>query len=444
MAMATSITPYLFTVPLALQAFWRHPYYTNSKAASAARVLLMPATIYLALTSNLDRHFEPRDKNFHVNFTISSFLTVHIVCLAIQLGLSQDPPLPVSNKLKAEEKMGKDNPQKLSSRIDVQSAPSWGDLIKFTVWLLTSPRFVGTTWAPPKSVLPPAPKLSMWDFFIKTMKNTLKHHFMFVSWWFVGVMITQHPQGCYGFLTQECGLPEGRLLKILAPYLNGIPFAFATWLTVENLCNLATLADLAVYCFGPRILPKTLAPGPFDSTLYSPIYPNLWGQSSIAEFWSKGWHAALRRDIVFCVGNTSAMLFSAFFHEYGKYCSYLVITYGYICKWIAHTLLFSVVISSAPAPDPTWGTAKCWIYSAAAVGFEYLFTVVTGKRVGGGLGKVWTYSVLFTLQLHTISKWLEFGLGQAGIVPVSLWTWHRYVIPFGPSLPESWIFQTQS
>ncbi|EGG11308.1 uncharacterized protein MELLADRAFT_102177 [Melampsora larici-populina 98AG31] len=388
MSIATYIAPYLFTVPLALQAFWRHPYYVNSKAASAARAFLMPATIYFALTSNRARHIEPRDTNFHVNFSICSFLTVHVVCLAIQLGLSQDPPLPVSNELEPKEKMGEDNSQKLSASIDVQSAPSWGELIKFTVWFLTSPRFVGTTWAPPKSVLPPAPKLSMRDFFTKTMKNTLKHHFLFVLCWFVGVIITQHPQGCYGFLTQECRLPEGRLLKILAPYFNSIPFVFATWLTIENVRNVATLIELAVYHFGPRILPKTLAPGPFDSSLYPPIYPDLWGQCSIAQFWSKGkfasrrlgwtrisadeyraaikigWHAALRRDIIFCV----------------------------------------VVISSAPAPDPTWGTAKLWTCSSVAIGFEYLFTMVTGKRVGGVLGKVWTYSVLFILSLHTVTK----------------------------------------
>lgn len=436
MPITNFIAPYLFTLPLALQAFWRHPYYATSKAASVARALLVPVTIYFALTSNCDRHFEPRDTKFHVNFPIS-FLTVHVVCLAIQLGLSKEPPLPLHkkplDKHKSEEKIGEGDPQQLPPSSDLQSAPSWDEFIKFTIWLLTTIRFVGTTWGPPESVLPLGPNLRLKDFFMKTIKKTLKHHFLFVLCWIVSVTITQHPQGCYGFLTQECGLPEGHLLKSLAPYLNSIPFVFATWLSVENMFNLSTLVDLAVYHFGPRILPKTLAPGPFNSTLYPPIFPNLWGQHNIAQFWSKGWHAALRRDIVFCVGepvvrvfspfgrtfsvfagNTCAMLFSAFFHEY-------------------------VVISSAPAPDPTWGTAKCWIYSAVAIGFEYLFTMITGKRIGGVIGKIWTYSVVFILSLHATTKWLGFGLGVIGIMPVSQWTWHRYVIPFGPVLPESWI-----
>ncbi|KAH9815815.1 hypothetical protein DFH28DRAFT_248459 [Melampsora americana] len=430
-----SRTPYayLFMVPLALQAWYRHPYYMTSKAASRIRAMLMPATIYLALSSNRARHFEPRDTKFHINVTIASFLTVHIVCLAIQLGLSQAPPLPVPNDHKSEEKVKTEIPQKSTSSNENIPAPSWGELIKYTVWLLTSLRFIQTTWAPPKSVVPPAPKLRLKEFLIMTIKKTLKHHLLFLLCWIVGVTLTQHAQGCYGFLTQEFRVPESQWLKIIAPYFNAIPYAFATWLTVENMANWATLVELAVYYFGPRILPKTLAPGPFDSTLYPPIYPDLWGQSSIAQFWSKGWHAALRRDITFCVGapigrvfspfgrslstfaaNTCAMLFSAFFHEY-------------------------VVISSAPAPDPTYGTAKCWIHSAVAIGFEYMFTIVTGKRVGGVSGKIWTYSVVFLLQLHSTTKWLEFGLGQVGIIPVSHWTWHRYVIPFGPVLPESWI-----
>ncbi|KAG0146288.1 hypothetical protein CROQUDRAFT_722983 [Cronartium quercuum f. sp. fusiforme G11] len=426
---------YLFTVPLTLQVFLRHPFYRSNKVASLLRMALMPVTIYLTLSSERARMLKPREEFLHINLLLVSFLNIHVVCSAIQLGFSKNPPLstkdwtyqPNEGQEKSPDQWGVSPTPKLIPK------PSWGDLIRFGIWFLSSPRYVQTTWAPPTLVVALGPKLCFKDFFLLRLRKALKDHLLFLACWIIAVKLAKHPHGCYGFLSEQCGLGESHLLALLAPYVNALPHTLGTWLLIENMCNVMTFVELAVYRFGPQVLPHALSPGPFDSTLYPPLFPSLWGQSSIRGFWSKGWHSAFRRHITFCVaspvtqlcaplgrkpstliGTLSAMLFSAFFHEYA-------------------------LVSLAPSGDPTYSTAKVWIYSAVAMLLEEIYTMVSGRKVGGWLGKIWTYSLVVLLASHAITKWINFGLGTSGIQPLAHWRWYRYVIPFGPALPERWI-----
>ncbi|KAG0151709.1 hypothetical protein CROQUDRAFT_650735 [Cronartium quercuum f. sp. fusiforme G11] len=393
---------FLFTVPLVLQIFLRHPFYNSNQPARVLRMALMPITIYLTLSSQPARMWEPREEFLHINFALVSFLTVHVVCLAIQLGLSNSPPLYTQNlkdQISQEHEMSSKAHQKISSTPKSESPPSWGESIKFIIWFLFSPRFVKTTWASPTAIVPLGPKLCLQDFFIKTLKKSLRDHLLFLACWIVATTLTKYPSGSYRFLIEKCGFHESFLLKSLAPYLNALPHAFSTWLVLEVQCNIVTMIELGFYYIGPKLLPQSISPGPFDSTLYSPLFPDLWGQSSIGAFWSKGWHSVFRRHIMFCVaspiarlcdplgkfmstqiGNLFAMIFSSLFHEY-------------------------ILISIAPSGDPTYSTSKVWLYSALAIVLESIFKMVTGKKVGGLIGKIWTYSFILILTTQAITKW---------------------------------------
>lgn len=75
-----------FFFALLVQAFFLHPCYRESSWARWVRLILLPLTTWLSLSSISIRQWEPIEENFHFNFIIVSFSSFHAICLTIEFG----------------------------------------------------------------------------------------------------------------------------------------------------------------------------------------------------------------------------------------------------------------------------------------------------------------------------------------------------------------------
>ncbi|KAI0070015.1 hypothetical protein K474DRAFT_1713707 [Panus rudis PR-1116 ss-1] len=149
-------------------------------------------------------------------------------------------------------------------------------------------------------------------------------------------------------------------------------------------------------------------------TQWPPLIDNPWAAQSVSEFWAKRWHQALRRTFIIFGGIPGEYLFgrlgrimgtflaSGLFHEFGTYL---------MGRGMDHRVTMFFVIQGV------------------AVVLEWTFKKVTGKRVGGFLGRIWTYFFILGLGQMCIDAWFERGLAGALIVPPAISPSRRIIIP---------------
>ncbi|PLW49947.1 hypothetical protein PCASD_01349 [Puccinia coronata f. sp. avenae] len=315
------VVGYTFLIPLIIQAFLMNPIYEKSKQVKLIRMGLIPLTIYLTVTRTYIRLFYPLNEFFHWNFAFISFSTFHAVCLSLQFGLYRGSVFASkSDLIKAGNYRGDpDDKKDQQERLVPQNpTPSFLEKVKFTIWLLFSPRGLETSWAPALDVVPRGAKMSVGQFFIHTLCKTVVCHITGTVLWIIAANNAQHPYGAYGVIADY--IPPLQFLKKFTQfdYLTSFYFAAVSWASIETLGCLLNLLEIAVYQFGPYVLPKDLAPGKFDSTLYPPLFNDLLERESMITFWSKGWHAIFRRNIVFCGWNPAESMFASFGKDTAK------------------------------------------------------------------------------------------------------------------------------
>lgn len=428
---------YLFLIPVLIQAFLMHPCYEKSFKVKLLRAALMPVSIYLALGRVDMRLFYPLEIFFHWNFAFISFATFHCVCLAIQYGLFQGPIFTSKNELiqggnYRGETDDDDDERKKEEESNSLETPSFLEKIKFTIWLVSSPRGLQTSWAPPLHVVPRGPKWSTGKFFLHTMGKTLLCHAATTVLWAIGVECAQNPYRTPGFLAQH--IPALEFLKKFKDYDYLIPATFGgvAWFAIETLGGLVTLVEVIVYQVGPYVLPKGLCPGKFDTTLYPPLFNDIPSRESLIGFWSKGWHAIFRRDIIFCGWNPAEYLFSVFGKDAGKMAGMLG---AMIFSGIFHEYLVAVTSKI----DPNLSTIKLFALCGLGMIAEVQFKRRTGRLVEGIPGRIWLMLVIGAYGKAMAESWIERGLGRNDMPLPRYWTWPRYVIPFSGLIPERWI-----
>ncbi|EGG03769.1 uncharacterized protein MELLADRAFT_108970 [Melampsora larici-populina 98AG31] len=424
-----ALSGYQFFLCLLIQGFFLHPFYEKSLSAKLIRLGFMPITIWLALSSNGIRQFEPIEDFFHMNFPLISFATFHAICLSIEFGLSNASVLD-STKTVLNDKTEDQNDdgcevkspdgsmddqlnggkESLCKRNASSKIPSMGERIKFLIWLIFSPRGLQTSWSPPTSMVPRSNQISMKEFVKRTLKKSILNQFLFLIIWMISISFAQHPFGVYGVLQEWFHLPNSLILKTLAPYLVVGPFASSAMLLIELLGCMFNLIEVSVYYLGPKFLPSDLAPGKWDSTLYPPLFNQPWKSSSLIEFWSKpdyllsyhrsysGWHTIFRRHIVFCGADPSAWMFKPF----GKEASRLASTLG---AMLFSGLFHEFVVVAASKIDPTFSTT--WVFLGSGIGMilEIIFKKLTGRQVGGIFGKIWLWCLLSFLGTPAMENW---------------------------------------
>ncbi|KNE92182.1 hypothetical protein PSTG_14417 [Puccinia striiformis f. sp. tritici PST-78] len=433
---------YIALIPLLAQTFLMNPCYEKSRSVRIIRAALMPITIYLTLSRVALRLFYPLDVFFHWNFAFVSFPTFHAICLAIQYGLSRGPIfLSKEGMIKAGNYRGDPDDKDEMQKPDYQPnpRPSLLERIKFTIWILFSPRGLETSWAPSLSVVPRGPKMSAGSFFLFILGKTVVCHFMMTLLWFIAVSCAQHPQGSWGFLDDYIGLGPFKWVKNYPQldHLKAAPFGGAAWFAIDTLGCLFNLLEIILFQVGPYILPKDLAPGKFDTTLYPALFNDLSSRESVIAFWSKGWHAIFRRNIIFCGWNPLEYIFSVFGKDAAKMGGMMG---GMIFSGIFHEYL----IAAVSRIDCKFPTVMMFTVCGLGMVAEVTLKRRTGIITKGVPGRIWLVMVLGCYGTAMVESWIARGLGRADIPPPRLWTWPRYLVPFSGLLPERWISRLES
>jgi len=142
---------------------------------------------------------------------------------------------------------------------------------------------------------------------------------------------------------------------------------------------------------------------------------NPWTSDSMHVFWSKRWHQLLRQTF-FVLG-------------------------GYPGKWVAGDIgmMFGTFIASGLYHE-------CAMYSMGR-GFDYspciffglqgpililerMWKKFTGRRVGGLMGRLWVYTILFIGAQPMINSWHRRGLGGGMVIPPFLSPVRLLLIPY--------------
>jgi len=147
---------------------------------------------------------------------------------------------------------------------------------------------------------------------------------------------------------------------------------------------------------------------------WPPIMGNPWHSESMHTFWAKEWHQLLRQT----------------FLVFG----------GYPGKWLAgdYGMVFGVFLASGlfhtcAMYSPHQGFDHSTMVFFASQGFllvfERLWRRFTGRRVGGWIGRLWVYFVLFAGGQPMMDAWHRRGLGGMMVIPPLLSPMRLIVLP---------------
>ncbi|POW03774.1 hypothetical protein PSHT_11545 [Puccinia striiformis] len=433
------IRGYTFILPLLLQAYLLTPTYPRSRGAKLARIGLLPISLYLNLTRLDTRLFFPTETFFHLNLAVISVPTFHAACLSVQLAFFNQPIFASKDHLvNVGNYRGDPESKEDNKKLDVSPnprRPSFLEKIKFTIWILTSPRGLETSWAPSLEVVPLGPiGKSAGKFGLHILGKIVFNHIVATILWMAAVQCVHHPHGPFGVLADH--IPGLGFLKNYNQFDYLMPALFGpiAMISIDTLgCFFNLIEVILVYQLGPHILPKGLAPGKFDSSLYPPLFNNLLGRDSLISFWSKGWHAIFRRHIIVCGWIPMEYIFTIFF---GKQAAKMG---GIMGAMIFSGIFHEFLVAAVSRIDPSFPTVKMFALSGIGMLAEVQFKRQTGRLVNGLPGRIWAYIILGFYGKYMIESWVERGLGRSDVPLPRQWTWPRFVIPFSAFLPERWI-----
>ncbi|KAH7878094.1 uncharacterized protein C8R40DRAFT_1168138 [Lentinula edodes] len=135
---------------------------------------------------------------------------------------------------------------------------------------------------------------------------------------------------------------------------------------------------------------------------WPPVMDHPWTADSMHVFWAKRWHQLLKRTFVvyggipgkWVAGNIGALLgtfiASGLFHE----CAIYAMGQGF---------------------DPV--VPAFFALQGPILILERVWRIVTGKRVGGWIGRLWVYSMMFFFAQPMIDSWHRRGLGGGMVIP---------------------------
>ncbi|GAA5948045.1 hypothetical protein JCM3765_007083 [Sporobolomyces pararoseus] len=175
-------------------------------------------------------------------------------------------------------------------------------------------------------------------------------------------------------------------------------------------------------------LPASLTPPPFDAREYPPLFNLARPPHSVARFWSQQWHSFFSRPFHFLafdpakrvLGKKSGRVFG-------------VLGVFALSSWI-HEYGLSTAISTLPAPAKpytfllAWGGSIYFMSQGVAIVLEGLFTQVTGKKVRGPLGFLWSAFVVAGMGSFLYKAWVTQGLLRE-VPPARYWGWERFLLP---------------
>ncbi|KAI8456461.1 hypothetical protein BY996DRAFT_8446616, partial [Phakopsora pachyrhizi] len=409
-------------VPFFIQIILLHPYYQQFPISRLIRMAVVPYIIYITIISTPKRLIEPVESFLHLNFPLVAIPNFHVGCMSIMFALHDGPVFKTDSEpdRSENEQVEKDTDEvvvlddksdmavsrvkstertNISSSSSLKAAPTWGELTKFLVAVIMSPRGLQCTWAPPSSVVKLYPKMSITKFVWKTLMNLALQQFIFLCVCGFGVPSAQNPQGMYGYLTEELGIPSSEFLRSAAPYILTSLLGFGAYSGFALIGYVFDLVEVLFYTLA-RTLPEgnSFRPDPFDPRFHPPLYNRPWTRTSLTEFWSKGWHAVFRQHFLFCGAIPMYKLFKRFGPTVGKISAVMG-------AMMLSAAMHELCLSSVTKLDPNFNSSKMFLAQGVGMVLEAIFKKVTGRKVQGILGWIWTSAFLSVWGRPMVDSW---------------------------------------
>ncbi|EGG11258.1 uncharacterized protein MELLADRAFT_92231 [Melampsora larici-populina 98AG31] len=357
------------------------------------------------------RTLKPAEEFMHLNFPLVSLPSFHIVCLAIIFAFREGDVFKSPAALKEQAKSARNDtsndtsykeekkkinkkthdttksPEKshdgVTAATKPKTPPSIGELTKFVLALLMSPRGLQCTWSPPPHIVPLGKATSKSAFVGETIMTGIIMHLLFLTTCAFAVPSCQNPRGAYGFLTEEVGLPPSQLLETVSPYILTLVFGGTAYSGFSLLAALFNLVEVTVYWLARIILPSDFKPEEFDPVWYPPLFSAPWSRHNLTDFWAKdadyiipllGWHATFRYDFIYC----GAMPFLKIFGGYGPVTTKIA---GLAGAMLCSAAMHEIALVSITKIDWTFVTTKMFLGQGLGIVMETIYRKLTGKKV---------------------------------------------------------------
>ncbi|KNE91908.1 hypothetical protein PSTG_14704 [Puccinia striiformis f. sp. tritici PST-78] len=479
------------------QAALLHPYFqiNHPKSTRLCRMIAIPICIYLALATIERRSFLPLDKYIHFNFGFVTMPTFHLICLSFIFGFHQGPvfksevelfnqnaqdqaegrdehhgadqqtekgahhPKPLAShssnqsrnrKSKSKSSRGKkcndttEEKQKGSSPTDqtsitkndptktsVDKTPPIGELARWVAALFMNPRGLICVWAPPENVVPIQKNLNPKYFVPNLLLRTAVMHFWFQFVCALGVEVVVNSNGDFDhFLFERIGLPPLRIIKLVSPFYMTVLLGGGAYSGFALAGGLFNILEISIISLLRVILPKnnSLRPDPLNPYNYPPLFNTPWLRTSLTEFWGKGWQAVFRHHFLFC----GAQPMYKIFHIFGPTIGKLAAVMGAMGLSAAMHEFCLVAVSEI---DPTFSSSRMFLGQGVGIALEAIFKLVTGHKVSGPLGWIWTFAFIIFNGRPMVDAWIQRGLGR-GVLPIQEWGLIQHLVPFGPLITD--------
>ncbi|KAA1086421.1 hypothetical protein PGTUg99_005496 [Puccinia graminis f. sp. tritici] len=437
-------------IPLTIQAALLHPYYQQNVTSSVVRRSLIPIAVIMAFVTAPMRKWLPLEDSMMVNFCFVSLVTFHATCLAFEYGLHEGPVLGPKCELEEAELSGEENETSISPEDSIKSQsigttearkrtnnhastdgetksttmtgdssesnvknsptkkkeqlvkPSTGELVRFVLWLLFSPRGLECQWAPHPSIVTFRKPISTSTFILReTLGRVFVLHAYGTMCWALATCAFHHPQGFYGIIKDVTGLSESSVIKFFAGYGTSFCIGACMWTGLEIAAAGMNLFEFLLYSIGRRFLPVSWAPEkPFNPRRYPPLFSKPWESKSMSEFWGRGWHALFRRDLTFC-GALPAFKLAAML-GFGKQVQKLSGLMGAMfLSGLMHEYAIASISWEKTGPQIIFFFMECAIVMAV----ENLIEKHTKIRFKGIWGTIWTFGFLMYFGKPGLDLW---------------------------------------
>ncbi|KAI6151250.1 hypothetical protein BKA82DRAFT_4125575 [Pisolithus tinctorius] len=188
------------------------------------------------------------------------------------------------------------------------------------------------------------------------------------------------------------------LIRYARSSIISIVAAFLFYADIQTHYDIGTFIGVAVFQQDPAQWP--------------PLFDAPWKATSLHEFWGYRWHQLVRRTFIVLGGRPLGFVFGRV---------------GYVTgSFLASGVLHNVMLATLSQSAEWWTMLLSFGMMALGIIVERMFMQMTGRRVGGWIGRVWTMAWLLVWGNSIVD-----GFARAGLF--ACWD------PFITAAPAKWI-----
>lgn len=403
-----------FLAPLSLQVVLLHPIFP-AQASRILRLALTPASLYLCWKSAIDHGVQPADHAVGINFVIG-VMSSYGIWKSIEWGTASDlSPYTYVGFEEAKEGRAvapkKERKELEAIRAKQAEADSPIDILRWSGLLLVSMRGNGWAFGPAEHMLAAHYPTEAAQFVPQLLAELLRAHVTLVTCGAV-LLLQEHgrvdliesivhlvaPTITFSKSAQHISSEALATLAIGTGVFAGLSLGY-TFATLLSWILLATMRSA---------LPASLAPQPFDTRHYPPLFQTPWRVSSVGRFWVVSWHSFFSRSFSYLGMKPFSKIGTRFGgKQVGRTLGVMVVFS--LSAWLHEHALWTAT-RSWPYPADAglvtrWGSTAYFLLQGVAIVLEGAFTAVTGRKVGGMPGRIWGYCVMAGLGYLVYLSW---------------------------------------